>query len=81
MVGFIYLALPCHVLGSVEDEWCFSFDSSLGTKLHNHLVDHLPLVVSCHNHNHFTLANLFYDDINADWQCCKSKRGRYGLIQ
>ena len=22
MVGFIYLALPCQVLGSVEDEWC-----------------------------------------------------------
>jgi hypothetical protein len=46
-----------HVLGFVEDEWCFNFIAFLKNKVRNRLNNHRELVVSMYAQKSFTLYN------------------------
>jgi hypothetical protein len=52
-----------HILGSVEDELCFSSLFFMKDKLHNRLaIDHLGVVIGIHKQNIYTLENFLYDN-------------------
>jgi hypothetical protein len=68
-----------HVLGSVEDERCFSSLTFLKDKLRNRLsADHLGIVVGMHGQNVFSLENFPYDDCFQTW-VHSAERYRYGV--
>ncbi len=48
------------VLGSIEDEWCFSFLAFCKSKLHNQLTTNLGLVVKTFSQKFYTLHNFSY---------------------
>jgi hypothetical protein len=50
-----------HVLGSVQDERCFSTLSFLKSKLHNSLDQHLELVVGMYLQQLYTLQDFPYN--------------------
>jgi hypothetical protein len=54
------IAMILHVLGSIEDERCFSLVSFLKNKLRNHFNPHLELVVVMYYQKFFTLENFSY---------------------
>jgi hypothetical protein len=57
-----------YVLGSVEDERCFSFLTFLKDKLRNRLAsDHLSLVMGMYAQDVFTLQNFPYDPCFQTW--------------
>jgi hypothetical protein len=67
------------VLGSVEDEWCFSSLNFMKDKLQNCLASkHLGIVVGMHGQRVFTLENFPYDDCFQTWVHL-AERYRYGV--
>jgi hypothetical protein len=54
------------ILGFVEDERCFSTLSFLKSKLHNHLIKHLDLVVMMFTQEHYTLDSFPFGDATKD---------------
>ncbi len=48
------------VLGSIEDEWCFSSLAFCKSKLHNQLTTNLGLVVKMFSQKFYTLHNFSY---------------------
>ncbi len=68
-----------HVLGSVEDEQCFSFVAFLKDKVRNRLNNHLQLVVFMYAHKFFTLHNFLYEDTYERWSNVQSAndQGQY----
>jgi hypothetical protein len=50
-----------HVLGSLEDEHCFSFLAFLKSKLMTSLDPHLPLVVGMYSKKFFSLETFPYN--------------------
>lgn len=57
-----------HVLGSVEDERCFSFLTFLKDKVRNRLDgDHLSLVVGMEVQQVYTVENFPYDACFKQW--------------
>jgi hypothetical protein len=69
-----------HVLGSVEDERCFSSLTFLKDRLRNRLVsEHLGVVLRMHGHRLFTLQNFPYDDCFQTWVHL-AERYHYGVI-
>jgi len=68
-----------HVLGSVEDERCFSSLSFLKDQLRNRLSDgNLSLVVGMHSQNVYTLETFPYDECFLQW-VNSTEHGQYGL--
>jgi hypothetical protein len=68
-----------HVLGSVEDERCFSSLTFLKDRLRNRLVsEHLGVVLGMHGQRVFTLQNFPYDDCFQTW-VHSAERYRYGV--
>ncbi len=55
------------VLGSVEDECCFSTLFFLKSKLHNRLIKHLDLIVRMFVDDHYTLDSFPFGDAMKDW--------------
>lgn len=68
-----------HVLGSVEDERCFSSVSFLKDKLRNALEEHLPLVVGMYSQKIYTIESFPYDSTFDKWNKGAQKHGRYCL--
>jgi hypothetical protein len=58
----------CLVLGSVEDERCFSNLKFLKSCQRNRLGKHLPLVVRMFGQQYFTLENFPYKDALESWK-------------
>jgi hypothetical protein len=56
-----------HILGSVQDECCFSSLSFLKNKLRNHLNDHLGVVVGMYSQKVFNLHTFPYDQYFDVW--------------
>ena len=56
------------VLRSVEDKRTFNMLSYMKNKLRNHLNVHLPLVVSIHVQEFYTLMNFPYNAAYDDWK-------------
>jgi hypothetical protein len=50
------------VLGSKEDEWCFSTFSFMKNKVHNWLNTHLNLCVKMFGQTFFSFDNFSYDE-------------------
>lgn len=67
-----------HVLGSIEDERCFSSSSFLKNKLHNSLEEHLLLSVGMYSQKLFTLEGFPYD-ITFDMWVGWVEHMRYGV--
>jgi hypothetical protein len=68
-----------HVLGSVEDERCFSSLTFLKDKLRNRLAsDHLSVIMGMYGQQVFTLENFPYDDCFQTW-VHSAERYRYGV--
>ncbi len=65
-----------HVLGSVEDEQCFSSIAFLKNKVWNRLNNHLQLVVSMYAQKFFTLHNFPYEDTYKMWSNVQLANGR-----
>lgn len=65
------------VLGSVEDERCFSSLKFLKSCQRNRLGKHLPLVVRMFGQQYFTLENFPYNDAIESWKAAV-KVGRQG---
>jgi len=65
------------VLGSVEDERCFSSLAFLKNKLRNSLDTHLELVVGMYSQKLFSLESFPYDDAHSEWAVAADRR--YGL--
>jgi len=65
------------VLGSVEDERCFSSLAFLKNKLRNSLDTHLECVVGMYSQKIFTLENFPYEDAYNEWAAAVDQR--YGL--
>jgi hypothetical protein len=66
-----------HVLGSVEDERCFSFLAFLKSKLRTNLDPHLPLGVGMYNQKFFTLETFPY---NATFDAWVGPAERYVIL-
>ncbi len=64
-----------HVLGSIEDEWCFGFATFLENKVQNRLNDDLQLVVFMYAQKFFTLHNFLYEDTYEMWSNVQSANG------
>ncbi len=56
-----------HVLGYVEDEWCFNYISFLKSKLRNCLNPHLKPVVVMYAQQFFTLDTFPYVATFESW--------------
>jgi hypothetical protein len=69
-----------HVLGSVQDERCFSSLSFLKNKLRNHLDDHLGVVVGMYSQKVFNLLTFPYDQCFDMWANA-GFRHRYGVAK
>jgi hypothetical protein len=68
-----------HVLGSVEDEQCFSSLIFLKDKLRNRLLsDHLSVVMGMYGQQVYTLENFPYDDCFQTW-VHSAERYPYGV--
>jgi hypothetical protein len=68
-----------HVLGSVEDERCFSSLTFLKDKLQNRLAsDHLSVVMGLYGQQVYNLENFPYDDCFHTW-VLSVERYRYGV--
>jgi hypothetical protein len=68
-----------HVLGSVEDERCFSSLTFLKDRLRNHLAnDHLGLVMGMYAQQVYTLQDFPYDACFQTW-VHSAERYRYGV--
>lgn len=67
----------CLVLGSVEDERCFSTLKFLKSCQRNRLDKHLPLVVRMFGQNYYTLENFPYKEAMDSWKKAV-KGGRHG---
>jgi hypothetical protein len=65
------------VLGSVEDERCFSSLAFLKNKLQNALDTHLECVVGIYSQKIFTLETFLYDETYNGWATGVDRR--YGL--
>lgn len=65
------------VLGSVEDERCFSSLAFLKNKLRNSLDMHLECVVGMYSQKIFSLETFPYDDAHNEWAAATDRR--YGL--
>jgi len=65
------------VLGSVEDERCFSNLKFLKSCQRNRLGKHLPLVVRMFGQNYFSLDNFPYTEAIESWKSVV-KAGRQG---
>ncbi len=61
-----------HVLGSVENERCFSSVAFLKNKVQNRLNNHRQLVVFMYAHKVFTLHNFPYEDTYEMWSNVQS---------
>ncbi|KAG0595346.1 hypothetical protein M758_UG159400 [Ceratodon purpureus] len=68
-----------HVIGSVEDERCFSTLGFLKNKLRNALNEHLPLVVGMFAQKMFTLHSFPYEAAFEAWLAGAERNGRYCL--
>lgn len=66
-----------HVLGSVEDERCFSSLAFLKNKLRNCLNEHLQLVVGMYSQKIFTMENFPYEESFDEWMNAVDRR--YGV--
>lgn len=69
----------CLVLGSVEDERCFSNLKFLKSCQRNRLGKHLPLVVRMFGQNYFSLDNFPYMEAIESWRSVV-KAGRQGDV-
>jgi hypothetical protein len=69
----------CLVLGSVEDERCFSNVKFLKSCQRNRLGKHLPLVVRMFGQQYFSLDNFPYKDAIGSWRTAV-KFGRQGDV-
>jgi hypothetical protein len=67
-----------HVLGSVQDERCFSSLSFLKNKLRNALDEHLELVVGMYSQKIFSLESFPYDTCFDRW-ANSGERYRYAV--
>jgi hypothetical protein len=68
-----------HVLGSIEDERCFSSLTFLKDKLRNWPTsDHLSVVMGIYGQHVFILKNFPYDDCFQTW-VHSAERYRYGV--
>jgi hypothetical protein len=68
-----------HVLGSIEDERCFSSLTFLKDKVRNRLVsDHLSAVMGMYGQQVYTLESFPYDDCFKTW-VHSAERYRYGV--
>jgi hypothetical protein len=56
------------IVGSVEDEHCFSMLAFMKSKLHNRLTTHLPLVVRMFAQWFYTLQNFAYVECIEQWR-------------
>lgn len=66
-----------HVLGSLEDERCYSSLAFLKNKLRNCLNEHLQLVVGMYSQKIFTLENFPYEEAFEEWMSAVDRR--YGV--
>lgn len=66
-----------HVLGSVEDERCFSSLGFLKNKVRNSLDEHLPLVVTMFSQKIYNLRTFPYDATYDMWSERAKKNGRH----
>jgi hypothetical protein len=55
------------VLGSREDEWCFSSLAFCKSKFHNQLTTNMGLVVRMFSQNFYTLHNFPYVETFEQW--------------
>ena len=69
----------CLVLGSVEDERCFSTLKFLKSCHRNRLEKHLPLVVRMFGQKYYTLGDFPYRDAIDSWKAAV-KVGRHGDV-
>ena len=69
----------CLVLGSVEDERCFSTLKFLKSCQRNRLGKHLPLVVRMFGQKYYTLETFPYNDAIGSWKNAV-KIGRHGDV-
>jgi len=69
----------CLVLGSMEDERCFSNLKFLKSCQRNRLGKHLPLVVQMFGQNYFSLDNFSYIEAIESWKSVV-KIGRQGDV-
>jgi hypothetical protein len=68
-----------HVLGSIEDERCFSSLNFVKDRLQNRLSnEHLDLVIGMHGQHMFTLGTFPYDDCFQTW-IHSAERYRYNV--
>jgi len=56
------------VIGSMEDEWCFSMFSFMKTKLRNQLTTHLDVVIHMFDSKFYTFENFPYNQAIEEWK-------------
>jgi hypothetical protein len=64
------------MIGSVEDEWCFSTFTYMKTKLNHWLTKHLELVIWMISQKSFTMQNFPFGVVIQNW---KESITRYGV--